>query len=78
MYKFIDRDGSTLVLRPDITPSIARAVAKYFKDEKIPLRFSYCGNTFINKFRPAGEDEGDDPDRRGAGHGPGVSREMQR
>lgn len=48
MYKFIDRDGSTLVLRPDITPSIARAVAKYYKEEKIPLRFSYCGNTFIN------------------------------
>lgn len=48
MYKFIDRDGSTMVLRPDITPSIARAVAKYFMDEKIPLRFSYCGNTFIN------------------------------
>ena len=48
MYKFIDRDGSTLVLRPDITPSIARAVAKYFKEETIPLRFSYCGNTFIN------------------------------
>ncbi len=48
LYKFIDRDGSTLVLRPDITPSIARAVAKYYKDEVIPLRFSYCGNTFIN------------------------------
>ena len=48
MYKFIDRDGSTLVLRPDITPSIARAVAKYFKEEQIPLRFSYCGNIFIN------------------------------
>ena len=48
MYKFIDRDGSTLVLRPDITPSIARAVAKYYKAERIPLRFSYCGNTFIN------------------------------
>jgi ATP phosphoribosyltransferase regulatory subunit len=48
MYKFIDRDGSTLVLRPDITPSIARAVAKYYKEENIPLRFSYCGNTFIN------------------------------
>ena len=48
MYKFIDRDGSTLVLRPDITPQIARAAAKYFKDEKIPLRFSYIGNTFIN------------------------------
>lgn len=48
MYKFFDREGNTLVLRPDITPSIARAVAKYFSDEKIPLRFSYCGNTYIN------------------------------
>lgn len=48
MYKFIDRDGRTLVLRPDITPSIARAVAKYYNGERIPLRFSYCGNTFIN------------------------------
>ena len=23
-------------------------MAKYFKEETIPLRFSYCGNTFIN------------------------------
>ena len=28
MYKFFDRDGNTLVLRPDITPSIARCAAK--------------------------------------------------
>ena len=28
LYKFIDREGNTLVLRPDITPSIARAVSK--------------------------------------------------
>jgi len=48
MYKFFDREGNTLVLRPDITPSIARAVAKYYSDETIPLRFSYLGNTFIN------------------------------
>ena len=48
MYKFFDREGNTLVLRPDITPSIARAVVKYYADEKIPLRFSYCGSTFIN------------------------------
>lgn len=48
MYKFFDREGNTLVLRPDITPSIARVVAKYFGDEKIPLRFSYVGNVFIN------------------------------
>ena len=31
MYKFVDRDGETLVLRPDMTPQAARCVAKYFK-----------------------------------------------
>ena len=48
LYKFFDREGNTLVLRPDITPSIARAVAKYFMDEDMPIRLSYIGNTFIN------------------------------
>ena len=48
MYKFFDREGNTLVLRPDITPSIARVVAKCFGQEQVPLRFSYMGNTFIN------------------------------
>lgn len=48
LYKFFDREGNTLVLRPDITPSIARCAAKYFSDTRIPLRFCYNGNTFIN------------------------------
>ncbi len=48
MYKFFDRDGNTLVLRPDITPSVARCVAKYFKEEELPVRLCYIGNTFIN------------------------------
>ena len=48
MYKFFDRDGNTLVLRPDITPSIARCVAKYYKEEELPVRLCYIGNTFIN------------------------------
>lgn len=48
MYKFFDRDNNTLVLRPDITPSIARCVAKYFMDETMPLRLCYLGPTFIN------------------------------
>lgn len=48
LYKFFDRDGNTLVLRPDITPSIARCVAKYYRDEELPLRLCYKGNTFIN------------------------------
>lgn len=48
LYKFFDREGDTLVLRPDITPSIARAAAKYFMDEDMPIRLSYMGNIFIN------------------------------
>lgn len=48
MYKFFDRDGNTLVLRPDITPSIARCVAKYYKEEEMPIRLCYTQNTFIN------------------------------
>lgn len=48
LYKFFDKEGNTLVLRPDFTPSIARCVAKYFPSEKSPLRFSYLGNTFTN------------------------------
>lgn len=48
LYKFFDREGNTLVLRPDITPSIARAAAKYVGEETDPLRFCYVGNTFIN------------------------------
>ncbi len=48
LYKFFDKEGNTLVLRPDFTPSIARCAAKYFMDENIPLRFCYLGNNFIN------------------------------
>ena len=48
LYKFFDREGNTLVLRPDITPSIARSAAKYFMDEDMPIRLCYLGNTFIN------------------------------
>lgn len=49
MYKFFDRDNNTLVLRPDITPSIARCAAKYFMDETKPIRLCYLGPTFINR-----------------------------
>ena len=34
---FFDREGNTLVLRPDITPSIARCAAKYFGEEELPI-----------------------------------------
>lgn len=48
LYKFFDREGNTLVLRPDFTPSIARAASKYFMDEKEPIRLCYLGNAFVN------------------------------
>lgn len=48
LYKFFDKEGNTLVLRPDFTPSIARCAAKYFCEERVPIRFSYMGNTFTN------------------------------
>jgi ATP phosphoribosyltransferase regulatory subunit len=38
MFKLFDRYGNTLVLRPDMTPSIARATAKYFEDRVLPVK----------------------------------------
>ncbi|MCM1245071.1 MAG: ATP phosphoribosyltransferase regulatory subunit [Roseburia sp.] len=49
MFKFFDQYNNTLVLRPDITPSIARCAAKYYSREELPLRLSYSGSTFIHR-----------------------------
>lgn len=48
LYKFFDKEGNTLVLRPDFTPSIARCASKYFSEEASPIRLSYLGNTYTN------------------------------
>ena len=48
LYKFFDREGNILALRPDITPSVARAAATLFENEDFPIRLCYSGNTFIN------------------------------
>ncbi len=48
LYKFFDREGNTLVLRPDFTPSIARAAAMYFEEQDMPVRLCYQGNTYVN------------------------------
>lgn len=55
MYKFFDRNNNTLVLRPDMTPSIARSVAKYYEEETLPLRLSYQGNTYLNRMNYQGK-----------------------
>lgn len=48
LYRFFDREGNILALRPDITPSVARAAATLFEGEDLPIRLCYVGNTFIN------------------------------
>lgn len=48
LYKFFDREGNTLVLRPDFTPSVSRACATYFSPEKEVVTLSYTGQTFVN------------------------------
>lgn len=47
LYKFFDKEGDTLVLRPDFTPSIARAASVIMK-EKPSLKLYYTGNSFVN------------------------------
>ncbi len=44
MYRFIDRDGTLLALRPDVTPSIARIAAT--ENDDTPKKLYYIGNTF--------------------------------
>lgn len=48
MFKFFDRGNNTLVLRPDMTPPIARCVAKYYRDEDLQIRLCYVADTFVN------------------------------
>ena len=48
MFKFFDRDNNTLVLKPDMTPAVARCVAKYYMDDPMPLRLCYLERTYKN------------------------------
>lgn len=48
MFKFMDRGNNTLVLRADMTPPIARCVAKYCREEEMQIRLCYTSQTFEN------------------------------
>ena len=39
---------TTLVLRPDFTPSVSRACATYFNPDQQVVTLCYTGNTFVN------------------------------
>ncbi len=45
-YRFFDREGHTLALRPDITVQIARLAGTKLFGEPLPLRLCYIANVF--------------------------------
>jgi ATP phosphoribosyltransferase regulatory subunit len=46
MYRFFDRHGRTLALRPDMTIPTARVVGTRLYDQSLPLRIAYVGSVF--------------------------------
>lgn len=46
LFKLLDQQGETLVLRPDMTAPIARVAASKLYKEKSPLRLAYAANVF--------------------------------
>lgn len=54
LFKLLDQQGNTLVLRPDMTAPIARLVASNFKDESFPQRLSYTANVYRAQQREGG------------------------
>lgn len=59
-YKFFDRQGHVLVLRPELTTPIARMVSTRMRGEELPLRIGYAADVFRytkahrQEFRQAG------------------------
>lgn len=46
MYRFLDRDGTTLALRADMTIPVARLVGVRLHDRPMPQRYCYAGSVF--------------------------------
>jgi ATP phosphoribosyltransferase regulatory subunit len=45
-YRFVDRDGALLALRPELTSLVARTVATRFIKRERPIRLCYSGEVF--------------------------------
>lgn len=54
LFKLVDSQGNTLVLRPDMTTPIARVVTSKLLKEKIPQRLAYFANVFRAQQREGG------------------------
>lgn len=46
LFKLLDKHGTTMVLRSDVTAPIARVVSSLLREESLPLRLSYHSNVF--------------------------------
>jgi ATP phosphoribosyltransferase regulatory subunit len=54
LFKLLDSQGETLVLRPDMTSPIARVAASKLLKEKMPVRLGYYSNVFRAQKREGG------------------------
>ena len=54
LFKLLDKEGHTLVLRPDMTAPIARVAASRLLQDDLPLRFAYAANVFRAQQREGG------------------------
>ncbi|PTX59636.1 ATP phosphoribosyltransferase regulatory subunit [Melghirimyces profundicolus] len=54
LFKLLDGEGRTLVLRPDQTAPIARVVSSLMRNHPFPLRLCYHANVFRAQEREAG------------------------
>ncbi|WP_042350740.1 ATP phosphoribosyltransferase regulatory subunit [Bacillus massiliigorillae] len=54
LFKLLDQQGHTLVLRPDMTSPIARVAASKLLQSRIPLRLSYSANVYRAQQREGG------------------------
>lgn len=54
MFRLLDKQGHTVVLRPDMTTPIARVVSSLYKDVPVPIRLFYQANVFRAQEKEAG------------------------
>ncbi|MEH6941842.1 ATP phosphoribosyltransferase regulatory subunit [Bacillus sp. JJ722] len=54
LFKLLDQQGHTLVLRPDMTAPIARVAASKLLKSRIPLRLAYSANVYRAQQREGG------------------------
>jgi ATP phosphoribosyltransferase regulatory subunit len=48
LYKFFDKNGRILAMRPEFTTPIARMVISRLKNPSLPLRYCYSGDVYRN------------------------------